>query len=169
MEVQAENVDRKEWVFSPYFWLPSMDVTSKLPGVPAVDLDLSFEDIVDNFDVFAISARGEYWWEKWGVVADGIYMDMDGKGLGPGDLLDIKITDGVVDLLGAYRFNLTKDAAGPSARLMAGGRYRYIRQKVKLPQLIGIGGSESYVEPVVGAQILAPISRQWIDPPQIFW
>jgi hypothetical protein len=162
--VRGEDVEANTWHVSPYLWLPSLDVTSKLPGVPATDVDLSFKDIWENFDVFAISGRGEYWWGEWGVVADGLYMDMEADGIGPlfgnGDL---KITDGLIDLLAAYRFNLTEDIKGPSARVMAGGRYRYIRQKVKGIPIIGsAGGSRDYIEPLLGWQLLAPMGEKWM-------
>ena len=81
--VQAEDVSKQEFHFSPYFWLPSMDVTSKIPGLPPADLNLGFDEIWDTFDVFAISARGEYWWGQYGVVADGLWMDMQADGVGP--------------------------------------------------------------------------------------
>lgn len=45
--------------FKPCFWLPSMDVTSTVNG-PSVELDLGFDDIRDTFDVYALSACGEY-------------------------------------------------------------------------------------------------------------
>lgn len=164
--VNGENVDQREWHFSPYVWLPSMDVTSRVPGAPALDLDMDFGDLWDNFDVVAVSARGEYWWGEWGVIADGLYMDMKSSdGLGPMGNAELRMTDAIVDMLGAYRFNLTDDAAGPSARLMAGGRYHYLKQKVSdLPAAFSStrGGSEDWLEFVLGAQVIAPLSNTWL-------
>lgn len=160
--VRAEDVSKKQWHFSPYLWLPSIDVTSTIDGI-SEDIDLGFDDIWDNFDVFAISARGEYWWGEWGLVADGIYIDIETDDLGPMGNAELQITDGMLDILAAYRFNLTEDIAGPSMRLMAGGRYRYIKQEVRKVPLVGsLGGSEDYVEPLVGAQLLAPFAEDWL-------
>ena len=81
--VHAEDVTKNAWHISPYFWLPSMDVTSTL-GPVSVPIEMDFGDILDNFDVIAISARAEYWWGQYGVVADGLWMDMQKDGVGPG-------------------------------------------------------------------------------------
>ena len=155
VSVQAEDVTKHEWHFSPYFWLPSMDVTSKIPGLPPADLDLGFDEIFDTFDVFAISARGEYWWGQYGFVMDGLWMDMQADGIGP--IQDIQISDGIVDALAAYRFNLKgSDPGAASVRLLAGGRYHYLKQEAN-----GKGGSRDWFEPVVGAQLLVPFSPKW--------
>jgi len=165
--VHAEDVNKQEWHFSPYFWLPSMDVTSTL-GPASVPLDLGFDEIWDTFDVFAISARGEYWWGQYGVVADGLWMDMKADGLGPLGNADMQLSDGIVDILAAYRFNLK--GGGPdvaSMRLMAGGRYHYLKQEgnnIPVPGggTISVGGSEDWFEPVLGAQLLAPFGQKWL-------
>ena len=81
VSVQAEDVSKHEFHFSPYFWLPSMDVTSQI-GPIKLPIDMDFGDIWDTFDVFALSARGEYWRGQYGVVADGLWMDMKKDGLG---------------------------------------------------------------------------------------
>lgn len=45
----------------------------------------------DIFDVFALSARGEYWRERWGAVVDGIWMDMETELVGA---CEIQFSDG---------------------------------------------------------------------------
>ena len=159
--VQAEDVENNEWSFTPYFWLPSMDVNSTIAG-QTVPLDLGFDEIWDTFDVFAISARGEYWWGQWGAVADGLWMDMKTDGQGPGGNAEAQISDGIVDVMAAWRVNLTE--SGPeavSARLLAGLRYHYLRQEITLPPQT-LGGSEDWVELVIGGQLVAPLSPKWL-------
>ena len=159
--VHAEDIEKNVGHFSPYFWLPSMDVTSKLPGLPPLDLELGFDDIVKNADIFAISARGEYWWGQWGVVADALWMSMEADELGPMSNAKIEIADGIVDVLAGYRFNLKKGGPEvPSMRLLAGGRYHYLKQELSGP--VNSGGSRDWVEPVVGAQLLAPMGQKWL-------
>ena len=156
----AENVEENAWHISPYFWLPSMDITSKVPGLPPTDLDLTFGDIWDNFDVFALSARGEYWWGQYGVVADGLWMKLETDSVG-GSPIGLEIADGIVDILAGYRFNLKEGGSDvPSMRLLAGGRYHYLKQEVSGPSTLG--GSEDWFEPVIGAQLLAPMGEKWL-------
>lgn len=159
--VYAEDVTKDSWHFSPYFWLPSMEVTSKIPGLPPADLDMGFDDIFENFDVFAISARGEYWWGQWGVVADGLWMDMQKDNVGPLSGSNVQISDGIVDILAAYRFNFKADNPdGASMRVLAGGRYHYLKQEVS--GTLNRGGSRDWIEPVLGAQVLAPFAQTWL-------
>jgi hypothetical protein len=161
LTVSAENIEKQEWSITPYFWLPGMDVTSRIQGLPPADIELGFDDIIDNFDVFALSARAEYWWGQYGVVADGIWMDLKKDGLGPAQNADLQISDGVLDILAAYRFNLRKGGREvPSMRILFGGRYHYLKQELGGP--LSTGGSEDWLEPVVAAQLVAPVSPRWL-------
>jgi hypothetical protein len=158
--VHAEDVTKDAWHFSPYFWLPSMDVTSTVSG-QSVPIDMDFGDILDTFDVFAISARGEYWWGEWGVVADGLWMDMKTDGVGPAGNGSVQLSDGILDVLAAYRFNLKSGGINvPSMRVLAGGRYHYFKQEISGPTTLG--GSRDWMEPVLGAQLLAPMGQKWL-------
>ena len=158
--VQAEDVTKNAWHISPYFWLPSMDVTSTI-GPTSIPIDMDFGDIWENFDVIALSARGEYWWGQYGVVADGLWMDMQKDGVGPGGNGEMQLSDGILDILAAYRFNLKSGGADvPSMRLLAGGRYHYFKQQLSGPTTLG--GSRDWMEPVLGAQLLAPMGKKWL-------
>jgi opacity protein-like surface antigen len=162
--VMAEDVEKEAWHFSPYFWLPSMDVDSTVNGL-TVPIDMSFGDIMDNFDVFAISARGEYWWGEWGVVADGLWMNMETDDLGPAaGNADAQLSDGIVDVLAAYRMNLKEGGPNvPSMRILAGGRYHYFKQELtNVPGVGSVGGSEDWFELVLGAQFLVPMGEKWL-------
>ena len=65
------------------------------------------------------------------------------------------------DILAAYRFNLKSGGAEvPSMRLLAGGRYHYFKQELSGPTTIG--GSRDWMEPVLGAQLLAPMGKKWL-------
>ena len=51
-------------------------------------------------------------------------------------------------------------------RVMAGGRYHYLKQEgSNLPKpgggTLSVGGSEDWLEPVLGAQLLAPFGQKW--------
>lgn len=139
-----------------------MDVTSKIPGLPPADLDLSFDEIWDTFDVFAISARGEYWWGQWGLVADGLRMDLEADNLGPLGNGNLQISEGILDTLAAFRFSFDEsNLNAPSMRVFAGLRYHYLKQKVSGP-LGSKGGSRDWFEPTVGTQLLAPIGEKWL-------
>ena len=164
VSVLAEDMEQNTWHISPYVWLPNVDVDTKI-GPTTVPIDMDFGDILDEFDVVAVSARAEYWWGQFGVVGDGLWMDMQKDKLGLMRNGDAQLTDGILDILAAYRFNLQD--GGPdvaSMRLLAGGRYHYLKQQVDNvgPGGSNIGGSEDWFEPVLGAQLLAPLGEKWM-------
>lgn len=160
--VLAEDISKQEWNFTPYIWAPSMDVTSKIPGLPPADLDLGFDDIWDTFDVLAISARGEYWWNEWGLVVDGLYMDLSADNLGPLGNADIQIAEGIWDTMAAWRINLTEGTdEAISARLMAGARYHYLKQEASVGSA-NFGGSHDWLELVMAGQLVAPMGQKWL-------
>ena len=165
--VYAEDVTKDSWHISPYFWLPSMDVTSTL-GLTSIPIEMDFGDIWENFDVIAISARGEYWVGQYGFVVDGLWMDMQADGGGPGGNAEAQLSDGILDILAAYRFNLKSGGPDvPSMRLLAGGRYHYFKQELSgLPTppapASNLGGSRDWMELVLGAQLLAPMGEKWL-------
>ena len=48
---------------TPYAWLPAVDADASAGGA-TVPIDMSLKDILDNFDVFALSSRIEAWHEE---------------------------------------------------------------------------------------------------------
>jgi opacity protein-like surface antigen len=164
--IHAEDVHATGWRLTPYAWLPAtIDVDSTVAGT-TVPIDMDLGDVFDHFDVFAFSMRGEYWWGQWGVVVDGMWTDLDGKGVDlPIPFIDsgkVEIDEGILDVLAAYRFQIFDEG---SIRVMAGGRYHYLKQEITLTPIIGsdinLGTSKDWMEVLLGAQYIQPISAHW--------
>lgn len=165
--VNGATDEKWEWQITPYFFAPSIDLDATVDG-STVGLDLSFSDIMDDFDVFAFTIRTEAWKGKWGIVLDGMWTDLDGE-FGPDDMVDVDIEDGLVDLLAGYR--MKTDASNGQVLIfdiMSGLRYRYMQQKIKVdiplpPPLptANLGGSEDWVEPVIGGRVVWPFAEKW--------
>ena len=108
--IHAEDVHATGWRLTPYAWLPAtIDVDSTVAGT-TVPIDMDLSDVDEHFDVFAFSMRGEYWWGQWGVVVDGMWTDLEGKGVDlPIPFIDsgkVEIDEGILDVLAAYRFQI---------------------------------------------------------------
>ena len=164
--VHAEDVHSTGWRLTPYAWLPAtIDVDSTVAGT-TVPIDMDLGDVFDHFDVFAFSMRGEYWWGQWGIVADGMWTDLDGKGEElPIPFIDkatVDIDEGILDVLAAYRFQIFEKG---SIRIMAGGRYHYLKQEITVTPVIGsdikLGTSKDWMEILLGAQYLQPFAEHW--------
>jgi hypothetical protein len=160
---EALGSDEWEIQVTPYFFAPAADLDATVAG-STVGIDMSFSDIFDEFDVFGLSLRTEAWKDEWGVIFDGMWTDLDGD-FGPSDSIGVTIHEGMVDLLGGYRIkadclnrqNLIID-------VMPGLRYHYLKQEIKISLPIPIptqGGSEDWIEPVIGARVAWPFAKKW--------
>jgi len=110
------------WNFtgSAYLWAPSLSGTVGLGGLPPLDIDVSFRDIVDNLD-FAFMAIGEARYGRFGIATDLMYTKLSGDGTGPLGLLDASLTNQIIvgTLMGEYR---VIEQGKSSLDVMAGAR-----------------------------------------------
>ncbi len=160
-----------EWdiSFTPYFFAPDIDAKSTVSGGTA-KLDVGFDDIIDNFDVFGLSGRIEAWKGDWGLFFDGMYTDLEGdfsmQTPGPKIGIDVSIEDAVLDFGVSYKlFKVPLEENGHrmlTFEPLGGVRYHYMEQKIKLeaagpapfaPVGATLGGDEEWVEPFVGSRL----------------
>jgi opacity protein-like surface antigen len=154
--------------FTPYFFAPKVDTRSTVDG-GTVKLDLSFSDILDDFDVFGLSGRVEMWKDDWGLFFDGAYLDLEGdfKIATPAPTVNVgvDIEDAMLDFGVACKL-YEVPLEDSSNRLftfepLGGLRYHYLQQEIKLKTthpVLGsagttLGGDEEWVEPFVGARL----------------
>ena len=177
------------WVYdlTPYFWAPAIDVVATVDGMPAA-LDLSFGDILDEFDVIGGSARLEAWKGRWGFFIDGAYLSLETDAdmelattvKTPGPIPDIPVTVDVdvdieiVDVGLAYRAvsaTLLPRRTSPDffLDLFGGARYHYYKQEItadvdvatpmgRASEKADLGGSKDWVEPLIGARIAGKLT-----------
>ncbi len=159
------------WVIEggPYLNLVGIEGDALVAGVTA-ELDLSFGDIFDNFDLIAMSGRVEAWKdERWGIIFDGFFLQVEGDFNTPGPLptkLSVDITQVQIDLgLGMRLLDepLSNDATGARVRIdmLGGGRYQYLKEKITLPPLPTVGGSADWLEPFIGGRAVLQLNDTW--------
>jgi hypothetical protein len=143
-----------------YGWLPAIDADSTVDGDTA-PIDFSAKDILDNAEG-AVFTRYEYLrHDNIGYYADFQWVNITGDStVGPLDI-DADIEQITVDLGAFYRLNLKNGAFFDS---MLGIRYVDLKQKVNIdgPGPIAkqnLGGSEDWVEPVIGARLGLPMTE----------
>jgi hypothetical protein len=162
---QAASSDEWEIRIGTYFFAPAVDADVTASGVTQ-SLDLSFSDLLDDFDVFGVSGRVEAWKGDWGIVLDVSYTDLEGD-FGPAASVDVEITDCLVDLQASYRIHRDTLFDGPLLfDIMAGPRYHYLKQEIKpdtpggLPSVTE-GKSKDWVELAVGARAEWLFTEKW--------
>ena len=142
---EASSVsDDWRFEFTAYFFAPDVDVVSTVNGMET-PVALSFGDVLEHFDLFGLSGRVEAWWKnKWVLILDAMYVDVEKEAelMPPAPMrlnidVDVDIEELVIDLLLGYRIAdlaLRKGHQKPSIffDVMAGGRYHYYKQEIKL-------------------------------------
>lgn len=168
---RATSSDEWKITIAPYFFVANPDYDATISGRTA-NVDLSFSDIWDNFDVLAGSLHIEAWKGDWGIISDSNFTDLDGD-FGPRDNLNAQLRQFWTDVLGAYRIGKFTLLDQPlTADIMGGLRYHYLKQKGKfaLPGPSGpgpgipsirVGKSEDWVEPVIGIKFAWQFAQKW--------
>ncbi len=172
--------DKWQFEVSPYGFLPAMKGDMTASGQTAT-VDLSFGDIIDNFDVIAFSNRIVARKGKLGLIFDIAYTSLKtdvtlNTSLPPATIgIDVDIEDLVLDFGVSYR---AVDKLFNGKRLwiepIGGLRYHYLKQEiglnvaVTLPPPVGataagttLGGDEGWVEPFVGGLMGIALTEKW--------
>lgn len=129
----------------------SMDGTAGVGALDA-DVDVGFSDILDNLEAGGMVAfrakRG-----RWAVMTDAIVM-----GLGAAnDRVDVDIDQYVVEVDLAYELNEVFE-------VLFGARYVDIDGAIDFRGPLGtsLRGGESWIDPLVGLRVEAPLSEKWL-------
>ena len=170
-----ETESASGWVIEggPYLNLVGIEGEALVAGVTA-DLDLSFGDIFDNFDLIAMSGRVEAWKdERWGIFFDGFFLQLDGDFNTPGPMvtmLHVDLTQVQLDLgLGMRLLDeplhepSSIDATGLRLRidLLGGLRYQYLKEEITPSPLPTLGGSADWLEPFIGGRVELQFDDTW--------
>jgi hypothetical protein len=163
--VAAPAMADDAWRFSvaTYLWLPRTTGTQTIDGISA-DVDISFRDLVEEFDVLALTARLEAHKRRFGFYLDTFYQDVDGDfGSSQGLRARTELDQVRVDF-GAFWHALDAPVGDSRIHLSpyVGGRFTWLKQIVRLSvpgRGVSPGGRESWWEPVVGARAVWEISK----------
>ncbi len=131
LEVSRESL----WSFSiqPYGWLPALDGDVGVRGLPASRIDYDARTLIQNL-TWAAFLKAEARYGKWGVLADGFFVDLDADGDLEGNLYRsaaINVQQGLAQLALAYRVVETRQGF---IDFYAGARYNYLGITVSADQ-----------------------------------
>jgi hypothetical protein len=182
---QKPVTDKWEFKVTPYLWAPAIDADTTVSGQTA-ESDMSFGDIVDAADtLFGLMARVEAWKGKWGLIFDGMYIDVTIKDdaqleTPPANVgIEVEIAQSMLEFAVSYRvaevsLGDNQDAqtgkTTPTLRFepIAGLRYNYLKQEIDLnidvpgvgSRGTTLGGSEEWFDPFVGGRILLIVNEK---------
>lgn len=150
----AEPDSGWSFTFAPYVWAAGLDGNVAQFGLPDVEVDASFGDVLKNFDI-GLMGVGEARYGRFGVATDLLWVKLSAEQNTPLGLLADSVGAGVETLMftavGSY--SLFLDETG-SLDIVAGGRIWSVDTKLNLEggNLAGRSASddETWVDPVVG-------------------
>lgn len=156
----ATAAHAEEWKheFAPYLWATGMDGTAGVANVDA-SVDVGFSDILDNLEMAFL---GSYRATKGplSLTLDVVYMGLGETVKGPGGLVTADIDMDQTAVEGTAGWALTE-------QLVAFGGLRYVDLSVEVQargpsgDLRSARGSESWVDPIVGAHYTISFDDRW--------
>ena len=161
----AAEAQSWEYSASIYAWMSGLDSSVETP-FGTVETELSFSDVLDKLD-FAFFATLEARNGPWVLLGD---LNYSALGTSLGGPIGANFSDAEVDttltVLSAFGGYAVVDR--PDLRIEAGGGLRYYDVSVDTT-LVGNTGvpnvdiplSESWVDPIVGLHLRAPLSERW--------
>ena len=176
----SSDSDKWQFAISPYGFLPGLDGDLTVAG-QTVSADLSFSDILDNFDVVAFSNRVTARKGKLDIIFDISYISLEtdvnlSTVIPPGSIgANVKVKYLNMDFGVAYRVVDTK-ISGKRLWIepLGGLRYVYFEEKIGLdvdvtlpppggPKSKGatLGGDENWIEPFVGGRMGIALSEKF--------
>lgn len=154
-----------EYSASIYGWMSGIESSVETP-FGTVGTELSFSDVLDKLD-FAFFATFEARNGPWVLLGDLNYSDLSANRGAPvgANFADAEV-DTTLTVLSAFGGYAVVDR--PDLRIEAGGGLRYYDVGVDTT-LVGNTGvpdadiplSESWVDPIIGVQVRAPLSERW--------
>ena len=163
LKVEPEkSSDDWEFEITPYLWMLALDSRLTLRN-RTVDADASFSDIVDHLN-YGGAGRIEVHKGKYGLFFDGLYLDLEGDAQRRIIRAEGTARLGVADFGGMYRlWELErKGSAQPwtSFELLGGGRYTYVKGRIRLSPGPDLDRSGDWIEPLVGGRIKVGITER---------
>jgi len=165
LALAANPANADEWSFKiePYILGVTIDGDAGIGRVTGADVDVEFGDILDSLDLggfLGFEARHE---SGWGVALDYAFMDLSGDRTSPrGGVLEGDVFQGVFEAL------LVKGTESGDAQLdyFAGVRWwnnevDVVIDPVLLPGTASRSVDEDWVDLVIGARWINPISEKW--------
>lgn len=149
-----------------YLWASALTgTTSTLPPLPAVDVDMSFRDVLQDFDGGLMGA-GEMRVGRWGFLADVLFTQVSPGGTIPGPYrADVEVRARSLTLQGnvLYRFYET-DVLSVDAG--AGLRFWHLDNRLSigpglLPSGFDYSRAASWVDPVLVGRLSAQLGGPW--------
>lgn len=152
--------------FTGYGWASALHGrASTLPPLPAADVDLSFGDILEDFNG-GLMGVAEMRIGNWGFIADAMFTQVTSGATLPGPYFSsVNLRSQTLTLQASILYRLYSDAAF-DLDLGAGLRFWNLDNRLKIGRgalnlAIEHSEAESWLDPVVVARLIARVGGPW--------
>lgn len=164
-EEPTERIDRTwEFVIAPYFVGANISGTSQVGNLPATDIDIGTDDILENLRFGAMVHAEALYKQKFGAMLDIAYMNLGTSNDTPltGGRVRVGVKQLIVETMLFYRAYNTSQS---SIDLYAGGRYWDISLDLDATGTIGgsfdINRDANWLDPVIGIRGMHRFNEKW--------
>lgn len=159
LAIPAQAAD-DAWAFeiTPYFWGCGIDGRVGIAPLPPADLDMSFSDIMDNFEsgfaIFGTARKG-----PWLGAGDFSYVDTETTENLPQARVKLGNKSTIAKLIGGYR--IPGEDRPVQADLYGGARYMRFETELDVSGVGSADRTEDWVDPLVGVNLVWPFAEKW--------
>jgi len=142
-----------------YLFAPSLKGTVGVGGLPTVDVDAKFSDILDYLD-FAFMAVAEVRRDRIGILGDLLYTKLSGSSDILGGLATASLTNQLIigTLMGEYR---VAEWGKSSVDLMAGARVWGVTNDLSISGVGSASDDQYWVDPMIGIKGRLQGASRW--------
>lgn len=163
----AAQPDDGRWHYAvtPYLWASAMEGEASFKGLPPQPVEMSFGDIWEKLD-FAALAGFEAHNGRWGLATDVVFMNLGAKIPLPDVLgsrepgVDSRQFMAEADFLFRVHRGAPRQGTRSYVDLVAGARYNEVSAQLETSVLPDTKRSFGWVDGVIGARFLAPLSAR---------
>ncbi len=159
----AAETNNWNFMIEGYALASSIDGDAGVGRVVNAEVDVGFDDILDNLELAAMVHAEAFHENNWGVIFDYGFMNLaSDKALRFGGAVDVDARQGVMELFVARKFLLQKGHID----IYAGVRWWENEVNIDinpaiLPGSVEINVEKDWVDPVIGIRWLHPLSEKW--------
>ncbi|MDE1570453.1 hypothetical protein [Aquabacter sediminis] len=160
------TADTPTFLFTGYLWASAMSgQVGTLPPLPPVNVDMSFGDILKQFDG-GIMGAGEMRVGRWGFLADVMFLQVSPSATLPGPYAgNLELRSRSLTLQGNVLYRLY-EAEGASVDVGAGLRYWLLGNRLSFDNASPLPGfsyseTEGWVDPLLVGRVTAPLGGAW--------
>lgn len=158
----AGPVAADEWEASAtlYLWASGLMGTQSLFGLPPVDVDVRFGDILNKVDM-AGAGIFEIRNAQFGFLGELNYVQLSAEAAGPAGVLTGTMESKAFFALAAATWNVA-DVAGQRVDLIGGVKYFRFANSLRLaPGALAASDTAAWVDATVGIKASVPLSENW--------